>query len=160
MIHGDAWRGNLLRDGKRVVLADWETVSIGPREIDLIPTLQAPRFGLQEEERDAFIAAYGRDIRTCGGYPVLREMRELSTLSANLRDGHTDPAAKRELVIRVKSLRSGDDQHWTSFDGLRPQARCQRKLVALSSEVDRRLCSPLQHVIALADHAVDDPLIL
>jgi aminoglycoside phosphotransferase (APT) family kinase protein len=64
MIHGDAWRGNLLRDGKRVVLADWDTVSIGHREIDLIPTLQAPRFGLREQERDAFVAAYGRDIRS------------------------------------------------------------------------------------------------
>lgn len=115
MIHGDAWRGNLLRDGKRVVLADWDAVSIGHREIDLIPTLQAPRFGLPEEERDAFIAAYGRDIRSWEGYPVLREMRELSTLSAILRDGHTDPVAKRELVIRLRSLRSGDDQHWTSF---------------------------------------------
>ncbi len=115
MIHGDAWRGNLLRDGKRVVLADWDTVSMGHREIDLIPTLQAPRFGLREEERDAFIAAYGRDIRAWEGYPVLREMRELSTLSAILRDGHADAASKRELGIRLKSLRSGDDQHWTSF---------------------------------------------
>ena len=115
LIHGDAWRGNLLRDGKRVVLADWDTVSIGHREIDLIPTLQAPRFGLREGERDSFIAAYGRDIRAWEGYPVLREMRELSTLSAILRDGHTDPAAKRELVIRLRSLRSGHDQRWTSF---------------------------------------------
>lgn len=24
MIHGDAWRGNLLRDGHRVVLLDWD----------------------------------------------------------------------------------------------------------------------------------------
>jgi Ser/Thr protein kinase RdoA (MazF antagonist) len=115
MIHGDAWRGNLLRDGQRVVLADWDTVSTGHREVDLIPTLQAPRFGLREEERDAFVAAYGRDIRSWDGYPVLRDMRELSTLSAILRDGHTDAVAKRELVIRLKSLRSGDDQRWTSF---------------------------------------------
>jgi aminoglycoside phosphotransferase (APT) family kinase protein len=115
MIHADAWRGNLLRDGDRVVLADWDTVSVGQREIDLIPTLQAHRFGLREEERDAFIAAYGRDIRAWEGYPLLREMRELSTLSAILRDGHTDAASKRELVIRLRSLRSGDDEHWTSF---------------------------------------------
>lgn len=115
MIHGDAWRGNLLRDGKRVVLADWDTVSIGHREIDLVPTLQAPRFGLREEHREAFIAAYGRDIRAWEGYPILREMRELSTLSAILRDGHTDPVARRELAIRLRSLRNGDDQPWTSF---------------------------------------------
>jgi hypothetical protein len=60
-------------------------------------------------------AAYGRDIRAWEGYPVLHEMRELSSLSAILRDGHTDPAAKRELVIRLRSLRCGDDQRWTSF---------------------------------------------
>ena len=48
MIHGDAWRGNLLRDGHRVVLADWDEVSTGPREIDLVPTLQGTRFGLPE----------------------------------------------------------------------------------------------------------------
>ena len=31
MIHGDAWRGNLLRDGHRVVLADWDEVGTGPQ---------------------------------------------------------------------------------------------------------------------------------
>jgi hypothetical protein len=115
MIHGDAWRGNLLRDGRRVVLADWDTVSTGPREIDLIPTLQAPRFGLSEDLRDAFITAYGFDIRSWEGYPVLHEMRELSTLSAILRDGHADRSARRELGVRLTSLRVGDDRQWTSF---------------------------------------------
>ena len=42
MIHSDAYRGNLLRDGHRVVLADGDAVSVGPREIDLIPILQPP----------------------------------------------------------------------------------------------------------------------
>jgi hypothetical protein len=63
MIHGDAWRGNLLRDGNRVVLQGWDTVSTGPREIALVPTPQATRFGLPEAQRDAFVAAYGQDIR-------------------------------------------------------------------------------------------------
>jgi aminoglycoside phosphotransferase len=115
MIHGDAWRGNLLRDGQRVVLADWDAVSTGPREIDLIPTLQAPRFGLPEDQRDAFIAAYGQDIQSWQGYPVLRDIRELSTLTALLRNGHAHPAAQRELQIRLRSLRTGDDQQWTPF---------------------------------------------
>jgi len=101
--------------GQRVVLADWDGVSTGHREIDLIPTLQAPRFGLREDQRDALIAAYGHDIRSWDGYPVLRDMRELSTLSAILRDAHADAAAERELRVRLTSLRSGDDEHWTSF---------------------------------------------
>ena len=115
MIHGDAYRGNLLRDGHRAVLADWDAVSTGPREIDLVPTLQAPRFGLPNDERDAFIGAYGQDIRSWDGYPVLRDIRELSTLTALLRDGHTDTAAQRELQIRLRSLRSGDDRQWIPF---------------------------------------------
>lgn len=47
----------------------------------------------------------------CFGYPVLREMRELSTLSAILRDGHADAAARRELGIRLRSL-----PHWRRPD--------------------------------------------
>src|SRR5207249_3640849 len=112
LIHGDAWRGNLLRDGRRVVLADWDSVSTGPRETDLIPTLQAPRFGLPDHQRDEFIAAYGHDIRAWHGYPILREIRELSTLSAILRDGHANPAARHELAVRLRSIRAGDNQKW------------------------------------------------
>jgi aminoglycoside phosphotransferase len=115
MIHGDAYRGNLLRDGQRVVLADWDAVSTGPREVDLIPTLQATRFGLPDDQRDAFIAAYGRDIRSWDGYLVLRDIRELSTLSALLRDGHVDRAARRELRVRLRSLRTGDHHQWAPF---------------------------------------------
>jgi Phosphotransferase enzyme family len=115
LIHGDAWRGNLLRDGHRAVLADWDTVSTGPRETDLIPTLQAPRFGLPPAQRDAFITAYGRDVRGWDGYPVLRDIRELSTLSALLRDGSGSPPARRELLVRIRSLRTGDNAEWASF---------------------------------------------
>jgi aminoglycoside phosphotransferase (APT) family kinase protein len=115
MIHGDAWRGNLLCDGRQVVLADWDNVSMGPREINLVPTLQAPRFGLPEDQRDAFIAAYGRDIRSWNGYQVIRDMRELSTLSAILREAHASDAAMREFRVRLRSIRVRDDIQWTSF---------------------------------------------
>jgi aminoglycoside phosphotransferase (APT) family kinase protein len=115
LIHGDAWRGNLLRDGHRVVLADWDAASTGPREVDLIPTLQGIRFGLPEYQRDAFIAAYTRDIRSWDGYRVLRDIREMSTTSALLRDGHADVAAQRELQIRLRSLRRGDARQWNPF---------------------------------------------
>ena len=115
MVHGDAWWGNLLRDGDRVVLADWDNVSTGPREIDLIPTLQATRFGLPGHERDAFIAAYGHDIRAWPGYRVLLQIRALSTTSALLRDAHRDPAARDQLQVRLTSLRTGDTRQWTTF---------------------------------------------
>lgn len=97
------------------MLADWDEVSTGPREADLIPTLQGTRFGLPGDQRDAFITAYGHDIRSWDGYPVLRDIRELSTLSALLRDGHLTPAVRHELQIRLRSLRTGDNQQWTPF---------------------------------------------
>jgi hypothetical protein len=115
LIHGDAYSGNLLRDGRRVVLSDWDEVSTGPREIDLIPTLQGTRFGLSEDEREAFIAEYGRDLRTWSGYPVLHEIREMSTMSALLREDGANVAALRELHVRLRSLRTGNDQQWTVF---------------------------------------------
>ena len=115
LIHGDAYWGNLLRDGHRAVLADWDEVSTGPREIDLVPTLQGTRFGLSEHERDAFIVAYGHDIRTWDGYPVLREIRELSTMSALLREARASARALRELRVRFRSLRTDNDQQWTAF---------------------------------------------
>jgi aminoglycoside phosphotransferase (APT) family kinase protein len=115
MIHGDAYRGNLLCDGHRVVLADWDAVSVGPREIDLVPTLQAARFGLPEDQRNAFIAAYGHDIRSWAGYPILRDIRELSTTSALLRDGHVNETARHELRVRLRSLHADDDRRWTPF---------------------------------------------
>jgi hypothetical protein len=97
------------------VLADWDEVSTGPREIDLIPTLQGTRFGLPEPQREAFIAAYGHDIRSWDGHPVLHEIRELSTTKPLLREGDASALAQRELQVRLRSLRSGNDQQWTPF---------------------------------------------
>jgi Ser/Thr protein kinase RdoA (MazF antagonist) len=114
-IHGDAYRGNLLRDGSRVVLADWDSVSHGPREIDLIPTLQARRFGLPDDQRAQFTAAYGHDITTWPGYPTLRDIRELSTLTALLRNARTDPPSLHELRHRIHSIRQKDDRTWMTF---------------------------------------------
>jgi aminoglycoside phosphotransferase len=115
LIHGDAYLANLLSDGHRVVLADWDEVSTGPREIDLIPTLQGTRFGLSERQRDEFIAAYGHDLRAWDGYLVLRELRALSTVSALLREANLNLTAQRELRVRLGSLRTGNDQQWTAF---------------------------------------------
>jgi hypothetical protein len=39
----------------------------------------------------------------------------LSATSALLRDGHTNDAAQRELQIRLRSLRTGNNQQWTPF---------------------------------------------
>ena len=109
VIHADLYLGNLLWSGDGdVVLADWDSVSVGPREVDLAPTYAAVRFGLPAATVDRFAGAYGYDLRCWPGFPALREMRELSTLTALVRLAAHDPASAAELHHRVETLRCGD----------------------------------------------------
>jgi Ser/Thr protein kinase RdoA (MazF antagonist) len=109
LIHGDIYAGNLLWDDQDVVLGDWDSVCTGAREVDLAPTFTAAeRFGLPESERDAFARAYGYDLRGWSGWPVLRNIRELSTLSALIRLAPDQPEKAQELRYRMDTLRADD----------------------------------------------------
>lgn len=114
LIHGDLYAGNLLwRHGSPpVVLGDWDSVRIGPREIDLAPTYTATRFGLSTEAVDRFADAYGYDLRRWNGYPTLRAMREVSTLTALIRLAPTSAAAAAELAYRLETLRRDTQARW------------------------------------------------
>ncbi|MFD1323224.1 phosphotransferase family protein [Micromonospora sonneratiae] len=112
LIHSDLYVGNLLwnTDGHRnsVVLGDWDSVSIGPREVDLIPTYAEPRFGTSPATVDLFARAYGYDLRLWDGYNVLLDIRELSTLTALIRLAPDDVRLKDELTHRLRLLLSGN----------------------------------------------------
>jgi len=71
-IHGDAHTRNLHTDHGQVVLIDFEAAAVGSREWDLLPTsIAVPQYGLPEEGYQEFAAAYGFDVRSWPGYPVL-----------------------------------------------------------------------------------------
>lgn len=109
MIHGDAYPGNVLWDGDRVALGDWDEVAVGPRELDLANTYQGVRFGCTQAQLSAFAEAYGYDLARWPGLAVLRSLRDLHTLSAYLRRSrHGDDKATREVCRRIASLRQGD----------------------------------------------------
>jgi len=110
LIHGDLYVGNLLwqRGSPPVVLGDWDSVRIGPREIDLAPTYTAIRFGLDTEAVDRFADEYGYDLRRWSGYPTLRAMREVSTLTALVRLAPTSPTSASELAYRLETLQRND----------------------------------------------------
>jgi hypothetical protein len=108
LIHGDAHKGNLLFDGDEIVLCDWDSVSVGPREWDLVPTHHGQRFGVSKAERAGFTRAYGYDLTAWPGFAVLRDMRDLFTLGAYIRNANANPAARRELENRLSSLMAGD----------------------------------------------------
>jgi hypothetical protein len=86
LVHADAWAGNLLWDGDRPILGDWDNIAIGPREIDLIPTWHAAvRYGRDRAWTRDFIDVYGYDLTTDPGFDLLLRMRDLVQLTGPLK---------------------------------------------------------------------------
>jgi len=103
LVHGDAHTGNLLATPSGMVLADWDSVSHGPRELDLVPTSLGYRFGRPAAEWPAFCAAYGADPGRLPSLPLLRQLRELRALAAYIRNAD-NPAFRAELARRISSI--------------------------------------------------------
>ncbi|MFE7100440.1 phosphotransferase family protein [Streptomyces erythrochromogenes] len=109
LVHGDAHRGNLLRDGDRVLLIDYEAVALGPRSWDLLPTATAvDRFGLAPSAYDEFCTLYGADVTGRHEYRLLRTVRELGMTTWLMQNVPHSAAAAKEFSIRMTSLREGD----------------------------------------------------
>jgi Ser/Thr protein kinase RdoA (MazF antagonist) len=108
-IHGDAHTRNLLTDHGQVVLIDFESAAVGPREWDLLPmAIGVERYGRPERQYREFADAYGFDVRTWPGYPALREVRELTMTTWIMQNIGESPAVAAEFALRVGSLRERD----------------------------------------------------
>ncbi|RDI65363.1 phosphotransferase [Nocardia pseudobrasiliensis] len=107
MVHGDAYPGNTIWDEDRGLLGDWDEVAIAPRELDLVNIYQGGvRFGHSATELHEFGLAYGWDVREWVGFEVLRQIRDLHTLTSYIRRAEAgDLAAAAELCHRMRSLR-------------------------------------------------------
>ena len=116
-IHGDAHTRNLLTDHGQVVLLDFEASAVGPREWDLLPTaIGVERYGRPEKQYREFADAYGFDVRAWAGYPVLREIRELTMTTWIMQNIGESPAVAAEFALRVASLRERDfGRAWNFF---------------------------------------------
>jgi Phosphotransferase enzyme family len=111
LIHGDAHPGNLIRAASgHLILADWDHVTAGPREWDLIQIHYLHRRFRHGTGDDigAFAAAYGWDIRTWPGLGTLIAIREITGLSPYIRTAPTKPFSREQLTHRLRTLRSGD----------------------------------------------------
>ena len=116
MIHGDANAENLIHTRDHVVLSDWDSVSYGPREQDIVPTSIRYRFGHPKAQWDQFCAAYGVHPADLPGLTVLRQMRELRSLGPYIRTTHS-PHAKAEVNRRIADLISGTQtEPWRSLN--------------------------------------------
>ncbi|MGW5142816.1 phosphotransferase [Nocardia beijingensis] len=121
LIHGDAWAGNLLWDNradpKTAILGDWDWVSIGPREVDLIPTWHASvRYGRDHTWVRNFIDEYGYDLSAWSGYDLLLDMRDLVQLTGPLRRATSSPEYAQRLRQRLDDIRAGNRAtQWSQY---------------------------------------------
>ncbi|WP_053648607.1 aminoglycoside phosphotransferase family protein [Streptomyces sp. XY431] len=107
VIHGDAWGGNVAVTPTTTYLLDFERTSLGPPEWDLTATAVGyGTFGtVSDSEYTAFCEAYGADVMTWDGYPVLRSIRELRVTCFALQHAAADPARHRaEAHYRLSCL--------------------------------------------------------
>ncbi|MEU0992338.1 phosphotransferase [Streptomyces sp. NPDC005953] len=112
IVQGDPQHRNALHDtaAGRTVLCDWDTVAHGQPEWDLVTVeIHCRRFGYRRQHWTDFATAYGLDITTWPGYPVLRDIRELRMITTNARKAAHTPGSLSEVQRRIKALR--EDEH-------------------------------------------------
>ena len=67
------------------------------------------RFGrADEDDIEAFTAAYGWDIRGWPGLDTLVAIREITGLSPYIRTARTKPFSCQQLAYRLRTLQAGD----------------------------------------------------
>ena len=105
VIHGDAHVGNLIA-GR---LCDFDSMSIGPQEWDLVPLLHsATRFGDPVAPYKEFAGAYGFDLARSPAWPLLREVRELQLVTSVLDKFYGRPEMAQTLAYRMQTYLTGD----------------------------------------------------
>ncbi|WP_405063250.1 aminoglycoside phosphotransferase family protein [Kribbella sp. NBC_01505] len=116
VIHGDANRKNAIRgrDGITVLL-DLERFSLGPREWDLVVPAVYQRLGwYSDPEYDAFVEAYGWDVRSWEGFAVFATVREFRMTAWLVSRLAREPRLAAEAGRRIASLRNPDaPRAWT-----------------------------------------------
>jgi Ser/Thr protein kinase RdoA (MazF antagonist) len=116
-IHGDAHAGNLIHDADgNIVLIDFDSACIGPREWDLTPTgLYATSLGwISRAEYEAFVAAYGFDVTTVPAFRLLSRMRELRMTAWAAMHAPESDRMTAEVAHRVACLADpGLPRHWS-----------------------------------------------
>jgi hypothetical protein len=109
VVHGDAFLGNVVASPAGPVLCDFDGVSVGPREWDLVPVaVGALRFDYSAGLHEEFVRGYGVDVTAWPGFTALRRLRELQLVTSVLPVLEANPALRPQWLVRLDSLRRGD----------------------------------------------------
>jgi aminoglycoside phosphotransferase (APT) family kinase protein len=118
VVHGDAFLGNVVASPAGPVICDFDGVSLGPREWDLVPVaVGALRFDYSAGMHEEFVRTYGVDVTSWGGFPALRRLRELQLVTSVLPVLDANPALRPQWRLRLDSLRRHDAARWTPYRG-------------------------------------------
>jgi hypothetical protein len=106
-LHGNAHRGNSARRGRDLCMLDYELLSWGPREWDLVPeALRLRRYGQAHRDYELFSRTYGFDVFSWPGFQNMVLVRELlATVFRMLADaglGGETESRRRLLYWRGK----------------------------------------------------------
>jgi aminoglycoside phosphotransferase (APT) family kinase protein len=117
LLHGDAHLGNVLAAADGPVLCDFDSAAVGPRVWDLVPVaVGVQRFGEPVDVYRELAEAYGFDVLSWSGYPVLRAARELKLTTSVLPSLRSHPEVRPELRRRLDDLRAGRcDAQWHRY---------------------------------------------
>jgi Phosphotransferase enzyme family len=137
VVHGDAYLGNVVPSRAGPVLCDFDGVSVGPREWDLVPVaVGSLRFDYSAGLHEKFARAYGVDVTAWPGFAALRRLRELQVVTSVLPVLEANPALRPQWLLRLDSLRRRDETvRWTPY----PAADRQAPIRAARKSVGRRV---------------------
>lgn len=116
-IHGQAEIGNARLRGSEPVFLDFERLSRGLREWDLIDSAAAVRrFGLPATDYEAFASAYGFDVMGWSGFPTLRRVWELRATTWLMQNRDHGSEIADEVAVRLDTWRTNDSRRqWRGF---------------------------------------------
>jgi phosphotransferase family enzyme len=117
-VHGDAHQGNLIvkPDGE-AVLIDFERFAFGQPESDLSVTATEYLVGWHADEEYAqFCDAYGFDVMSWDGFPVIRAINELKMTTWLMQNVRHSEQIAQEAQNRLASLHDPDaPRSWRPF---------------------------------------------
>jgi len=116
-IHGDAFMGNLIDGATRPVICDFDSSCDGPREWDLVPLAVGKlRFDYPGDDYGALARAYGFDVISWPGFPILRRLRELKLVTSLVPVLGSRAVLRPQWQRRLDTYRSGDQKaRWSTY---------------------------------------------
>jgi aminoglycoside phosphotransferase (APT) family kinase protein len=115
--HGDAHVQNLMVAADGPLLIDFERVAWGQPEWDLAMTATEYKTAgwWADAEYERFSEAYGFDVTSWSGFPVLQKVHEIKMVSWLAQMVDESPDIAREFEVRMRTIRGQRTERWQPF---------------------------------------------